>query len=90
MKWLLNTGIAAVLIFLSAAPVIAQDKETDMQAISIPAPLDRLVAVINGGDTEGYLALLTEDIIRQPHDSNLRSHQSRSRPDPSTTRGHGF
>lgn len=63
MKWLLNIGIAAALISLSAAPVIAQNKETEMNAIAIPAPLDALVSVVNGGDTEGYLALLTEDSV---------------------------
>ncbi|MGI6246820.1 MAG: nuclear transport factor 2 family protein [Pseudochelatococcus sp.] len=63
MKRLPRTAAGAMLVFPSAAPIIAQDKENDMQDLSIPAPLDALVSVINGGDTEGYLALLTEDSV---------------------------
>ncbi len=30
-------------------------------AVTIPPPVDRLVAAINGGDTEAFLALFAED-----------------------------
>jgi hypothetical protein len=38
-------------------------KENGMQSIDIPAPLDRLVSAVNGGNTEGFLSLLTEDCV---------------------------
>jgi hypothetical protein len=63
MKRLLKTVVGALLTWLIAQPTIARDKGAEMQAMAIPTPLDTLASVVNGGNTEGFLALLTEDSV---------------------------
>lgn len=63
MKRLLKTVVGALLTLPIAQPTIARDKGAEMQAMAIPPPLDTLVSVVNGGNTEEFLALLTEDSV---------------------------